>query len=135
MTKQQVKLYRVSSTDRGTLGFLEVDGTPICLTLEEPWRNNQQDISCVPCGKYIGVEHDGNLKKDVFRLENVPGRTGVLIHIGNTLKDTEGCILVGRGFKYVGDALFITESTVALALLRGLLKPPFDIEILYLTGE
>ena len=33
------------------------------------------------------------------RLENVKGFAGVLIHVGNTEKDTEGCLIVGYNKK------------------------------------
>ena len=49
---------------------------------------------------------------------NVPAFDGVLIHIGNTAKDSEGCILVGKN-KEVGKVL---ESTATFHALYEKLK-------------
>ena len=49
---------------------------------------------------------------------NVPAFEGVLIHIGNTAKDTEGCLLVGKNTK-VGKVL---ESGVTFRALYEKLK-------------
>lgn len=64
-------------------------------TLELPWLENKKAVSCIPVGEYLMVwGWSPRFKKNFWRI-GVPGRTGILIHKGNTLKDTSGCILVG----------------------------------------
>jgi hypothetical protein len=46
-------------------------------------------------------------------LINVPAYDGVLIHIGNTANDTDGCILVGKNTQ-VGKVLESTATFKAL---------------------
>ena len=53
----------------------------------------------------------GKTHKGMLWLQDVPGFLGILIHIGNTEKDSEGCILVGTE-KYEADAK-IGNSTAA----------------------
>lgn len=78
-----------------TIGELWVQGQRIGYSLELPWRWNEQDVSAIPPGSYDGeLRYD---KKDHWRiqLQDVQGRTGVQIHIGNVPRQTQGCILVG----------------------------------------
>jgi len=88
-----------------TEGSLLVDMKAFCLTLEDQRRDiSALDCSakvpgetCIPEGTYPikVVERHGH--RDVWGiwLQNVPCFTGILIHPGNTPKDSEGCILVG----------------------------------------
>jgi hypothetical protein len=81
-----------------TMGVVTADGLagPV-YSLEDPWRDNAPGVSCVPEGDYGLVYVMSNrLGHETPRLLNVPGRSGVLIHGGNTAKDTTGCLLVGR---------------------------------------
>lgn len=52
------------------------------------------------------------------RFVNVPGYDGILIHPGNTDKDTSGCILVGKN-TIVGK---LTESRATFKKLYPMLK-------------
>lgn len=54
------------------------------------------------------------------RLENVKGYDGVLVHVGNTIKDTNGCLLVGL-YKDQEKGM-VTHSKDAFSKLYPLLK-------------
>jgi len=119
-------LQRVSSTERGVFGVLiDPEGTPVCCTLERPWLDNQRNVSCIPNGEYGVVKHNGAKYKNVWRLKNVPGRSGILFHAGNTMKDSRGCILVGQKFWKDG----VLKSRVALDTLRDILPDNFELTV------
>lgn len=126
-----VELLRGKESQIGTLGTLNLAGKTLCYTLEEPWRNNApgnpnaETESCIPEGRYYCVPHNGAQFKNVWRLLNVPGREAILIHAGNTLKDTEGCILVGMRPAPNG----VAESQAALSMLRRELPAEFWLEV------
>ena len=78
----------------------------ICDTLEPTWRNYAKGArkingkSAIPEGRYpIVITYSPTFKKWLPLLVNVPLFSGVRIHAGNTVKDTQGCILVGLNLK------------------------------------
>jgi hypothetical protein len=53
--------------------------------------------SAIPYGEYkLIYTWSPKYKKDMWRLMGVPGFEGILIHTGNSAKDTAGCVLVGK---------------------------------------
>jgi hypothetical protein len=88
-------------------------GDSSVFTLELPWLDNQTNLSCIPEGVYKTVLAWSNRYQKIMpRLLNVPDRDGILVHAGNTIHDTHGCILVGMGRKPGG----LTYSRVAFNL-------------------
>lgn len=73
----------------------------LCKTLELPWLDNANNISCVPNGDYIMVkeEHSPKHKYPHFRILAVPGRRGILVHWLTYVSDLLGCIGVGSAHK------------------------------------
>lgn len=124
-----VELTRFLSNDHGTFGALHMDGQPLCVTLEDPWNDNKKNISCIPTGIYDCKKFSGAKYKDVWILENVPNRSYILIHAGNTQLDTQGCILVGKEFGNLRGRHAILRSKAALDLLRYHLPDEFTITI------
>lgn len=115
----ELKLKRIARRSGYTIGHLYIDGEYFCDTLEDKDRGLRQDYSvevnrklkkagetAIPTGRYqvtLSVKSPRFSQKEAYRfcngylprLINVPAFDGVLIHIGNTAKDSAGCILVG----------------------------------------
>lgn len=91
-------LKRVLFTDDGVPGVLVLRNRPICLTLEEEWKNNEKGISCIPEGSYLCQKFTRPSGMETYQVMNVPGRTLVLFHPGTTELDTEGCIITGMEY-------------------------------------
>jgi len=87
---------RIETSRQGTIGVLRIDGKVHSFTLEPPDRGNAPDISCIPPGQYACQRVTSPTRGEVFEVTNVTGRSHILIHIGNTSLDTQGCILPGR---------------------------------------
>jgi hypothetical protein len=102
--------------------MLTFDGEFICFTLEDVVRGVGEKIpgdTAIPEGRYrIIVNHSPHFGRDLPLLLKVPNFEGVRIHSGNTAKDTEGCILVGR--RRVPGAL--QESRLAFESLFSLIQ-------------
>lgn len=66
----------------------------ICDTLEPPYRSK---YSYIREGVYrMSVTYSPKFHRKLPLLHDVPGRSGIRIHAGNTASDTHGCILVGK---------------------------------------
>lgn len=120
-------LHRNRFTPDGTFGILSLKNRPLCVTCENPWKDNLPRESCIPPGTYQCKAFNGVRYKNVWEVTNVPGRSAILFHHGNTIRDTEGCILVGRGFSTLNGLPSITESVTTLNMLRTVLPPEFTL--------
>jgi hypothetical protein len=110
-------LIRDDFSEKSTLGKLFLNGERFCDTLELPWLDNQRSISCIPEGEYkvrLRLARESATRDYLHLLvQDVQGRSYILVHIGNYPKDTKGCILVGQSRQQ--DAVY--NSTLAMELL------------------
>lgn len=143
----RLTLKRTYNNAKYCIGHLYVDGEYLSDTLEDTSRglNSKmplkeilkikiKGLTAIPTGIYaisLNTVSPKYSKKKFFmdlckgkmpRLLNVPGYDGILIHPGNSAKDTDGCILVGYN-KVKGG---LVNSTEAFIKLYGMLKKAHD---------
>ena len=120
-------LIRDTFTEESTIGELFLNGERICDTLENPYLDNQRNISCIPEGVYpvrLRLPRESATRDYLHLLvEDVENRSYILFHRGNSAKDTRGCILVGLGTEQD----IVHNSVLAMDLLIK--------EVIHLGGE
>ena len=143
----ELTLVRSFKCNGYTIGHLYWGDMMLCDTLEDVDRGLSQEltvaqnkdlklksITAIPTGTYkISMDtlsprfgskpyYKQVCKGYVPRLLNVKAFDGVLIHVGNTVKDTDGCILVGEN-KVKGQ---VVNSKEAFAKLYNFMKNAHD---------
>lgn len=120
-------LNRVYYHDR-TEGQLQLNDGKVLYTIEPPQeveRNgkrerNVRNKTCIPEGNYelrkLERSASGKYKK-VYWVTGVEGRSGILIHNGNTVKHTRGCIIIGLKSGVLAGRPAVLNSRSAKALL------------------
>lgn len=125
-----ITLKRTIKSNKGILGQITLEGNVIH-TLERPWDNNKQNVSCIPAGEYAyEVRFSSKWKRKVVWLYNVPSRSAIQIHVGNRIKDSLGCILVGlrmlkeglEGEPQVLDSVKAMDLLISLIPEKGVLR-------------
>lgn len=95
------------------IGDLYINGKWFCNVLEDVDRGlddsmTEEDIkemkikgeTAIPTGIYtVLLTYSPKYKRVMPLVNNVKGYSGIRIHSGNTHKDTEGCLLVGKNTK------------------------------------
>ena len=123
----EFKLIRKKNFEKKCIGEMFHENIKLCDTLEPTSRNLTSEMSenyihahkkinetAIPTGRYkLKRMRSVLFKKDVIYLEYVKGFIFIMIHVGNTEKDTKGCILVGNKTK--SNTLlnsFVTEAKI-----------------------
>jgi hypothetical protein len=111
--REMVTVERFAYTPMGTFGRLRYKGFG-CFTVEKPWANNAPYTSCIPTGIYpikLGKFYHGAYS--CYELDQVPNRTLIKIHRGNTMDDVKGCIAVGTALGVINKLWAVTNSRKA----------------------
>lgn len=116
-----------------TFGTLVIGGETFH-TIERPWLDNQRNVSCVPAGSYRAIflprSASGKYRR-VWHLKPVDDRTGILVHNGNLVRHTKGCLILGNSKGTLAGQPAVLSSKPAMRRLLNLIgQNEFNLEII-----
>ena len=117
----QIREYKVNST----IGEIYINGEFFCYSLEDVGRPANTKVygeTCIPEGVYkLKVNLSNRFKREMVLLYNQKDYsvdyngvrfTGIRVHGGNDVGDTEGCPLVA--FNKINDEMVYSKADIAL---------------------
>lgn len=84
-----------------TAGKMYVDGRHFADTLEPraiDWSKEEKTLgkTAIPEGTYkVEMRYSTKFKTQMPYVQNVPHFDGIMLHVGNSVRDSRGCILIG----------------------------------------
>lgn len=113
---------RGPSSDEGTFGSIFIDGKFICCSLELADKDNQPNISRIPEGSYVCTWRLSPKHGMCYHLENVKGRSDILIHSANLASELLGCIALGNSIGKLNGVRAVLDSKNAVHSFEELMK-------------
>ncbi len=91
----------------GTNGTLTLNGHFVCFTLELPWKDNKQDISCIPEGKYELKARYSQKYRRHLEVIDVHKRNQILFHpANNAIEELNGGIAPVMHLTGIGTGIY-----------------------------
>lgn len=95
------RFWQDSKQTLSTCTVLGANNMPLfsSIALERGWRNNKQDISCIPAlfGPYpLVLEWSNAFNTFLWEIKDVPNRSECKFHTANFWHQLRGCISLGR---------------------------------------
>lgn len=120
-------LIRDVKGDKAIMGKLYLNGGFVCYTLENAAK-------AIPCGLYnVQNSKSPKFKRELPLIWNakVPAKRGIRIHVGNSVKDSSGCVLVGmcRNYARPNAEPSLLESALAETMVTMLCRNVMEVFI------
>jgi hypothetical protein len=129
-----LKVIRIRQGNNSTLSEIYLDNQFVCYGLEDiPREKKIPGSTCIPLGTYpLGFNRNGGMNgnyydrypkmhRGMIEIKDIPGFSYVYIHIGNTHKETAGCLLVGTQYVFEQGDYRLVQSITAYKKLYPLL--------------
>lgn len=132
MTKLTLQRF-ASHTTQGTFGSLTWNNQSL-FTVEQPWRDNQVKVSCIPAGTYTCNWVVSPKFGLTLMVMDVPGRSHILFHVANKASELQGCVGLGLQLGAIGNEWAVLNSRVAVSRFLLAIENKHDIQLEVVDG-